>query len=129
MAGDAEHLASFYAPLFIVAGPQGSAGFPNDAYFLRWLRGVFAFNRRAGLESMQPVDVREDRLSETHANVTVLGEHASPGPVTSLSSSTSRICSKTSAQDARSSPTSATPTRKQKCAGSTFYHLRMSNRF
>src|SRR4051794_26356228 len=71
MAGDAEGLASSYAPTFIVAGPTGSAGFPNNGDFLHWLRGVFAFNRRAGMQSMQVVDVREDRISDTHATATV----------------------------------------------------------
>jgi hypothetical protein len=71
MAGDAARLASFYAPTFIVAGPQGSAGFPNDRDFLRWLRGVFAFNRRAGMTSMQVVTLNEARLSDTHATANV----------------------------------------------------------
>jgi hypothetical protein len=71
MAGDAERLAGFYAPVFIVAGPKGSASFPNDGDFLRWLRGVFAFNRRSGMQSMQVVNVREHRISDTHATFTV----------------------------------------------------------
>jgi len=71
MAGDAARLASFYAPTFIFAGPKGSASFPNDADFLQWLESVFAFNRQTGMQSMEVVDVRESRISDAHANVTV----------------------------------------------------------
>lgn len=71
MVGDATRLASFYAPNFIFAGPKGSAAFPNDANFLQWLESVFAFNRQTRMESMDVVEVRESRISDAHATVTV----------------------------------------------------------
>jgi hypothetical protein len=57
MGDDPAAIAAFYAESFLVAGPQGSATFPNDDQFLAWLRRLHDFNRQAGMLSMEPVAV------------------------------------------------------------------------
>ena len=65
-------LAAFYAASFIVAGPTGSAAFPNDERFLDWLRQLHAFNRRVGMTSLAPVSLGDPLLlSERHVLVRV----------------------------------------------------------
>jgi len=50
---DVSAIAASYSHSFLVAGPEGSATFENDESFLDWLTGVDAFNKAAGLTSMQ----------------------------------------------------------------------------
>jgi hypothetical protein len=64
-------LAALYAPTFIVAGPQGSQAFANDARFLEWLREVAAFNREHGMNALLVSGLQEMSLSPRHALVTV----------------------------------------------------------
>jgi hypothetical protein len=64
-------IAAFYAPGFVAAGPEGSATFANDDAFIEWLRGVHAFNQRAGMTGIEVVAVEERRLSERHTLATV----------------------------------------------------------
>jgi hypothetical protein len=65
-AADPEPLASMYAPAFLVAGPQGSATFTNDARFREWLRGVAAAHEARGMRSLAVADVELRRLSPIH---------------------------------------------------------------
>jgi hypothetical protein len=71
LSGDPTRIAAYYAPTFIVGGPKGSAAFPNDDKFLEWLKGVADFNRQAGMEAMQVVDVHAHELNELHTVATV----------------------------------------------------------
>jgi hypothetical protein len=66
-----EDLAPLYAPTFIVGGPKGSQAFANDEAFLGWLRQAADGNRTAGLRSMRPLEVRDQRLSAIHTLATV----------------------------------------------------------
>lgn len=66
-----EELAGFYAPTFIVGGPQGSRAFANDVRFGEWLRQVSASNRQHGMRALLVNGVREEALSPLHALATV----------------------------------------------------------
>jgi hypothetical protein len=66
-----EELATLYASTFIVASPQGSQAFTNDARFLEWLRQVAAFNREHGMRSLTAVALAETMLSPRHVLVIV----------------------------------------------------------
>lgn len=72
-SGDSpEKTATFYAPNFIVAGPTGSAAFPNDAAFTDWLRKTHEFNREVGMQSTEVVSAAQVAvLSVVHSLVTV----------------------------------------------------------
>jgi hypothetical protein len=59
-------IAALYAPTFIVAGPQGSQAFANDARFLEWLHQVLDFNRRHRMQSLAPAAIQEVALSPRH---------------------------------------------------------------
>jgi hypothetical protein len=65
-APDPEPLASMYAPAFLVAGPRGSATFPNDARFREWLRGVSASHEASGMRSLAVRDLEVRELSPIH---------------------------------------------------------------
>jgi hypothetical protein len=65
--GEPAALAALYAPTFIVAAPQGSQAFANDARFLEWLAQVRDFNRRHGMRSVAPVAIEEVALSPRHS--------------------------------------------------------------
>ena len=67
--GDAQATAAFYAPCFIAAGPKGTACFPNDEQFLAWLRQVYAFNEKSGMEALSVVSVAASPLGEHFAAV------------------------------------------------------------
>lgn len=66
-----EALADLYAPTFLVAGPEGSAAFPNDDRFRAWLRGVADFNRAHDMRTLHAIKVREATLSPLHTLATV----------------------------------------------------------
>jgi len=66
-----EELAAMYAPTFIVAGPQGSRAFANDAAFLAWLKQVFEFNQTHGMRSLVVISIYEVVLSPRHSLATV----------------------------------------------------------
>jgi hypothetical protein len=71
MGRQPEALASWYAPTFIVGGPQGSKAFTNDAAFLTWLREVSDFNRKHGMTALTAMAIREVTLSALHTLATV----------------------------------------------------------
>jgi hypothetical protein len=60
-------LAALYAPTFIVAGPQGSKAFENDARFVEWLHQVRDFNRQHGMRSLEVTAIQEIALSPRHS--------------------------------------------------------------
>ncbi len=66
-----DELAALYAPTFIVAGPQGSRAFANDAAFLGWLKQVYGFNQTHGMRSLVVVSIYEVVLSPRHSLATV----------------------------------------------------------
>lgn len=59
-------LARNYADSFVVSGPSGSAVFKNDEQFLQWLREVYEFNQRVGMQSLEVVSVHETQISSHH---------------------------------------------------------------
>jgi hypothetical protein len=67
-----ETLAGLYAPTFIVASPQGSHAFPNDARFVEWLQQLASFNRQHGLRTLAAVSIREMTLSPLHTLAVVM---------------------------------------------------------
>ncbi len=71
MASNSQALASHYADDFIVSSREGSGAFKNDERFLSWLRGVFDFNRRVGMQSLEVASLDETPISDHHALVTV----------------------------------------------------------
>ena len=71
MAAEPRRTSAFYAPQFLVAAPNGSAVYSNDATFLDWLRSYYEFNVQVGLSSMEAVSVEERELSAKHALATV----------------------------------------------------------
>jgi hypothetical protein len=71
MAGDDRALAAVYAPSFLVAGPQGSMVFANDARFVDWLAQVGAYNREHGMRALAPASMRETVLGPLHVLVQV----------------------------------------------------------
>src|SRR5688572_20252445 len=66
-----EALTSFYAKTFIVAGPEGSQAFTNDAEFVAWLKQVGEFNREHGMRELCVLALDEAPLSPRHTLATV----------------------------------------------------------
>jgi hypothetical protein len=71
LSDDVAALAVRYAPSFLVAAPGTSETYRNDGRFLDWLRTVVAANRKAGMRSLEVVDLQELPLGDRHALVTV----------------------------------------------------------
>lgn len=55
--------ADLYADDFIAAGPSGSAVYKNDAQFLEWLKRIYDFNKKTGMESIRVISVRDNPIS------------------------------------------------------------------
>ena len=71
VGSDSQALAKHYASEFIVSSREGSAAFKNDEKFLTWLRSVFDFNRKAGMQSLKVATLRDTAIGDAHALVTV----------------------------------------------------------
>jgi len=66
-----QELAAMYAQTFVIAGPEGSRAFANDAAFLDWLTQVYDFNQTHGMRSLVVVSIYELVLSPRHSLATV----------------------------------------------------------
>lgn len=64
MSGTPAQLSAFYGKHFVMAGPDGSEIFKNDARFLRWLKHVHDFNVETGLKTMNVQKVTSTEISQ-----------------------------------------------------------------
>lgn len=71
MRPEPEPHANLYANEFIAAAPSGSAAFKNDEQFLEWLKQVYEFNEKTGMESIQVISVHENPITNQYSLVTV----------------------------------------------------------
>ena len=63
--------AKLYADDFIAAGPSGSAVFKNDAQFLEWLKRIYDFNKKTGMESIRVISVHDNPISGQYSLASV----------------------------------------------------------
>lgn len=71
MSGNAEKVAAFYAPHFMMATKDESKGFTNDAAFIEWLNGVFQFNKQTGMQTMKVKQVDVQPIGKHFAEASV----------------------------------------------------------
>ncbi|REC45492.1 hypothetical protein [Chryseobacterium pennipullorum] len=70
MIGNADRLAQCYADQFMV-GEKETAVFRNDEKFIEWLNGVFAANKKAGMQSLRVKDIVAVQWNESFVNARV----------------------------------------------------------
>lgn len=70
MSGNAYLLAQCYADQFMV-GEKETAVFRNDIQFIEWLNGVFAANKKAGMQTLKLKDIVTVKWNESFVNATV----------------------------------------------------------
>jgi hypothetical protein len=71
MRDDPKLHANLYAKEFIAAGPSGSAVYKNDSAFIEWLKQVYDFNQKTGMETLQVVSVKSEPIGESYTFATV----------------------------------------------------------
>lgn len=66
LSGTAEEMAALYAEGFVAAGPKGAFGGLNDEKFRDWLEEVRRGNEERGMQSLRPLQVREESSVGPH---------------------------------------------------------------
>jgi hypothetical protein len=64
-------IANCYAENFMVAGPSGSMAFKNDEKFTQWLKDMFEFNRKVGMQEMKVLKVETSPVGEFYTRALV----------------------------------------------------------
>lgn len=71
MGNNAASVAAFYDQNFIAASKTETLSFQNDTEFLKWLNGVFEFNKQAGMKQMLVKNVQASPIGTHFEKATV----------------------------------------------------------
>ena len=71
MSKDPNRVAGFYAQNFIAATKDQSSAFSNDDKFIEWLKDIFRFNEKAGLQQMTVKNIEATKVGKYFYRATV----------------------------------------------------------